>query len=172
MQFSGLKIPPLPPVTVYQPKSKFLKKDLPCTPGGSALDLRLLPGNLDKPFEATKVVKETCACMDKQESEAIADSHVFLAGHAMGKTKAIFDIAALRFTVLLDASGNLQGQQDIKYLLTSLAEIAYSRQKYEHVRGYICALLIIVFVVLRFSCCSSWTSYGNLFGEAHCVAYP
>jgi len=131
MRFSGLHIP-LHPSARYTPKTMFLRKDLPCVPGSpGVLDLRLLAGDGGDPTGEMKPVKLTRLQLANQDETPYADAHLFLAGHAMGKTKAIFDLAAQRYTVLLDASGATQGQQDIASLFNAIHNIiAEGRDNY------------------------------------------
>jgi hypothetical protein len=130
-ELSGLPLPRINFATRYIPKSDFLKSDLPCRPGApGALDLRLLPGDLGDPAGVMKPVKSTLHRLEEQDELPYADSHVFLAGHAMGKTKAIFDLAASRFVVLLDASGDLQGQEDISNLFSDINHLIGDKDKF------------------------------------------
>lgn len=65
-------------------------------------DLRLLDGDLDCPTQMMPVVSDILANIQKCEWLAYANVQLLLAGHALGKTKATFDVARERFTILLD----------------------------------------------------------------------
>lgn len=105
-----------PPATppIYVPKSKYVKNNLPAAIGHpTVLNLLLLPGDLDNPDVPTKVVADTLKCIEACDSLTYCHAQLFLAGHSMGKSKAIHDVAAKRFTVILDPSSVRQGQKDV-----------------------------------------------------------
>jgi hypothetical protein len=129
--FSGLKLPQVRRSANFNKQSRYLRADLPSAVGNvNKLDLRLLRGNLDDPEGELEAVKSTRTALDKQDDGAFADVHVFLAGHAMGKTKGVFDLAVQRYTVLIDASGDRHGQQDIVDLHAGLSTIIGKKATY------------------------------------------
>lgn len=115
----------------YVPKSKYLKSDLPTMVSTTTLDLRMLPYDIyateerkevqetqmeqeiqikqetqmeHEPQVETQVVQETLQNIAECDNLPYANPHVFLAGHAFGKTKSLFDIARHRYTLMLDLS--------------------------------------------------------------------
>lgn len=95
------------PNKFYVPKSRYLNKDLPTLVSTEKLDLRNLPYDVyaTSPVNVeTPVVRETLADIKECDQLPYAHPHLFLAGHAFGKTKSLFDIARNRYTILLDLS--------------------------------------------------------------------
>eukprot|EP00026_Physarum_polycephalum_P001840 Phypoly_transcript_01843.p1 GENE.Phypoly_transcript_01843~~Phypoly_transcript_01843.p1 ORF type:complete len:986 (+),score=72.15 Phypoly_transcript_01843:121-3078(+) len=129
INFSGVKIPLVEyPRVNYIPKSKYIKPDLPTNVKGTELDLRLVPYDVyeDGRQVETQVVQETLQDIQEHDILPYANPHVFLAGHAFGKTKSLFDIARKRYTLLLDMSA--QGHVDILDMIEHFNSSCYQKR--------------------------------------------
>ncbi len=80
------------------------------------LDLRLLSGDLGNPDESTSVVKQLMKIYENTDTAGFVDVLLLLSGSGFGKTKSILDVAAKRYVIFFDGSGN--AQMDIKNMLS------------------------------------------------------
>ena len=95
------------PRPTYIPKSDYVQKGLPTMVSTTTLDLwmLLLDVYLKLPQE-TEVVQQTLKKNAHCNLLPYANPHVFLAGHAFGKTKSLLNIAQHRYTIYLDISAS------------------------------------------------------------------
>ncbi len=105
--------PPIQTDANYTPRTEFLRKDLPASyVRNRMLDLTLFPGSYGDPDEINPAAEEVLDICSRADGEVFVDVLLF-DGHGLGKTKAIYDIACFRYTIILDASN----VRDTKWML-------------------------------------------------------
>jgi hypothetical protein len=100
-----------PPSKLYIPKGPYVASGLPAAINrDNCLDLTRLPGDLDDETAQSKVVQELITAFSNADRipDALVDGHLLLGGTGCGKTKALLDVAGLRYSILFDASSAMQ----------------------------------------------------------------
>lgn len=117
----GLTFPNVKHSTIYQNHCPYLRKNLPSTIGSAnVLDLRLLTGDLDNPNAKTPAVASVLKILQDAEDLSFVDVILLLSGSGFGKTKTVYDVAKIRYTILLDASSENEDLLQMSRRINSL----------------------------------------------------
>jgi hypothetical protein len=73
--------------------------------------------------------------LKSRESSPWANVNALIGGSAVGKTKALCDIAVLRYVVFLNGSGRELGQADITTMMSNIDILVTKKLAHEIVRN-------------------------------------